>query len=93
MCGQPIPTHFSEDFLGNVATKMLLSEMYWDGAVRKLKIDPKILQYVTLGAACLQFIAQRTSEVRTRWSSLCRLNLHGQAAARGNVLEDLSDRS
>ena len=24
-----------------------IDEMYWDGAVRKLKIDPKILQYVT----------------------------------------------
>jgi len=49
VCASQSPTHFSEDFLGNVATKMLLGidEMYWDGAVRKLKIDPKILQHVT----------------------------------------------
>jgi len=49
VCASQSPTHFSEDFLGNVATKMLLGidEMYWDGAVRKLKIDPKILHYVT----------------------------------------------
>jgi hypothetical protein len=48
VCASQSPTHFSEDFLGNVATKILLGldEMYWDGAVRKLKIEPRILQYI-----------------------------------------------
>lgn len=48
ICASQSPTHFSEDFLGNVATKVILGidEMYWDGSVRKLKIDPKTLQYI-----------------------------------------------
>jgi hypothetical protein len=48
ICASQSPTHFSEDFLGNVATKMLLGidEMYWDGSVRKLKIDMKTLQCI-----------------------------------------------
>lgn len=49
ICASQSPTHFSEDFLGNVATKMVLGidEMYWDGSVRKLKIDMKTLQYIS----------------------------------------------
>jgi hypothetical protein len=48
VCASQSPTHFSEDFLGNVATKIILGidEMYWDGSVRKLKIEPKTLQYI-----------------------------------------------
>ena len=42
------PTHFSEDFLANVATKILLrlDEMYWDSTVRKLKIDMNTLKFI-----------------------------------------------
>lgn len=42
------PHHFSEDFLGNVATKLLLGldELYWDGSVRKLKITQDTLKYI-----------------------------------------------
>lgn len=48
VCASQSPTHFSEDFLGNVATKVILGidEMYWDGTARKLKIDIKTLQYI-----------------------------------------------
>ena len=48
VCASQSPTHFSEDFLGNVATKIILGidEMYWDGTARKLKIDLKTLQYI-----------------------------------------------
>ena len=48
MCASQSPTHFSEDFLSNVATKILLrlDEMYWDGSVKKLKIDLKTLKYI-----------------------------------------------
>ena len=47
-CASQSPTHFSEDFLSNVATKILLrlDEMYWDGSIRKLKIDAKTLRYI-----------------------------------------------
>lgn len=42
------PTHFSEDFLGNCGTKVLLGldTMYWDGACRKLKIEPDKLKWL-----------------------------------------------
>lgn len=48
VCASQSPTHFSEDFLSNVATKILLrlDEMYWDGSIRKLKIDAKTLRYI-----------------------------------------------
>jgi hypothetical protein len=48
VCASQSPTHFSEDFLANVAMTVILGihEMYWDGAVRKLKVDPKTLRYI-----------------------------------------------
>lgn len=48
LCASQSPTHFSEDFLTNVATKILLrlDERYWDGSVKKLKIDMNTLKYI-----------------------------------------------
>jgi Cdc6-like AAA superfamily ATPase len=45
------PGHFSEDFLGNVGTKVLLGldAMYHDQTVRKMRIDGRILDYVVAG--------------------------------------------
>jgi DNA polymerase III delta prime subunit len=42
------PSHFPEDFLANVATKVLLGidEMYWEASIRKLKIAEKTLKYI-----------------------------------------------
>lgn len=47
-CASQSPTHFSDDFLSNVATKVILGidQMYWDGTVRKLKIDMDALEWV-----------------------------------------------
>lgn len=48
ICASQSPTHFSEDFFANVATKVVLGvdQMYWDNLVRKMKIDAKSLQYI-----------------------------------------------
>ena len=48
VCASQSPTHFSEDFLANVATKIVLGvdQMYWDKLVRTMKIESKALQYV-----------------------------------------------
>ena len=48
ICASQAPSHFSEDFLGNVGTKILLGldQMYYDQTVRKMKIDPKILDFI-----------------------------------------------
>lgn len=45
------PSHFSEDFLGNVGTKVLLGldAMYHDQTVRKMRIESKTLDYVVPG--------------------------------------------
>jgi DNA helicase HerA-like ATPase len=48
ICASQSPTHFSDDFLTNVGTKVLLGidKGFWDGAVRKLKIDEKTLKFI-----------------------------------------------
>ncbi len=48
VCASQSPTHFSDDFFANVATKIILGvdPMYWDHLVRKLKIDPKALHAI-----------------------------------------------
>ena len=48
VCASQSPTHFSEDFFANVATKVVLGvdQMYWDNLVRKMKIESKVLQYI-----------------------------------------------
>lgn len=42
------PTHFSDDFISNVSTKVILGidQMYWDGSVRKLKIEQRALEWI-----------------------------------------------
>lgn len=47
-CASQSPTHFSEDFLTNCGTTVLLGihSSYWDMACRKLQIDRKVLQFV-----------------------------------------------
>ena len=48
VCASQSPTHFSEDFFANVATKVILGidQMYWDNLVRKMKVNLKSLEYV-----------------------------------------------
>jgi DNA helicase HerA-like ATPase len=48
VCASQSPTHFSEDFFSNVATKVVLGvdQMYWDNLVRKMKIEAKLMQYI-----------------------------------------------
>lgn len=42
------PTHFSDDFLSNVSSKIILGidQMYWDGSVRKLKMKAEALEWI-----------------------------------------------
>lgn len=48
ICASQSPTHFSDDFLSNVATKMILGidQMFWDQSVRKLKLDEDSLAWI-----------------------------------------------
>jgi len=47
-CASQSPTHFSEDFISNVGTKIILGldQMFWDGSVRKLKIEQPALEWI-----------------------------------------------
>ncbi len=47
-CASQSPTHFSEDFLTNCGTTILLGlhSSYWDMACRKLRIESTVLKYI-----------------------------------------------
>lgn len=67
------PHHFSDDFLSNVGTKIVLGidQLFWDGTVRKLKIDQSALEWIIPHQ---RYIAQMTNigESRTKplWVTL-----------------------
>lgn len=48
VCASQSPTHFSEDFISNVGTKIILGldQIFWDGSVRKLKMEPQALAWI-----------------------------------------------
>lgn len=48
ICASQAPFHFSEDFLGNVGTKVLLGldPMYRDSTIRKMRIEPGVFDYL-----------------------------------------------
>ncbi len=47
-CASQSPTHFSDDFISNVGTKVVLGldEMFWEGAQRKMRLDRKALEWI-----------------------------------------------
>ena len=47
-CASQSPTHFSEDFMSSVGTKIILGldQMFWNGTVQKLKIDQAALEWI-----------------------------------------------
>ena len=49
ICASQAPTHFSDDFLTNVGSKVILGldQFYWDQSIRKLRIDGDLLEAIT----------------------------------------------
>lgn len=47
-CASQSPTHFSEDFMSSVGTKVILGidQLFWNGSVQKLKIEQKALEWI-----------------------------------------------
>lgn len=47
-CASQSPTHFSEDFMSSVGTKIILGldQMFWNGSVQKLKIEQSALEWI-----------------------------------------------
>lgn len=48
VCASQSPTHFSEDFITSVGTKIVLGidESFWDSSSRKLRIDVDKMKYI-----------------------------------------------
>ena len=64
------PTHFPEDFIASVATKVILGidEMYWRGAVTKMRVEENALKWVRPQRSCLVQIKTRgQSKNDWRW--------------------------
>ena len=72
-CASQSPTHFSEDFISNVGTKIILGldQMFWDGSVRKLKIEQQALEWIVPHQKMVVQINNK-AELRNRfiWVSL-----------------------
>jgi DNA helicase HerA-like ATPase len=49
ICASQSFAHFSDDFLGSAATKIVLGidEMYWDKTIRQLKVSKELLDWIT----------------------------------------------
>lgn len=63
VCASQSPTHFSDDFLANVATKIILGidQMYWDGTARKMKIDVKQFNFIVARRTILTQINKKNN--------------------------------
>ena len=66
ICASQAPTHFSDDFLANVGTKIILGldQMYWDSSMRKLKIDMSIMENI-VAQKVMAIMMNNKGETRT----------------------------
>lgn len=76
-CASQSPTHFSEDFISNVGTKIILGldQMFWDGSVRKLKVEQQALEWIVPHQKMVVQISNK-AELKNRfiWVSLANPN-------------------
>lgn len=68
ICASQAPTHFTDDFISSVGTKVVLGidEMYWDSSTRKLRVDLEALKWIRLRERVLVQIKQ-SGEARNDW--------------------------
>lgn len=68
-CASQSPTHFTDDFLSNVGTKIILGldEMYWEGAMRKMKIEKRALEWIVPQRSMVVQLSNR-GETRSRFT-------------------------
>ena len=68
ICASQSPTHFPENFVSSVATKIVLGidEMYWDSTTRKMGISREQLRWVTPRKSCVIQIKQ-PGQTRSDW--------------------------
>lgn len=68
ICASQAPTHFTEDFVSSVGTKIVLGidEMFWDSSMRKLRLDAEALKWIRLKERIIIQIKQE-GEARCDW--------------------------
>ena len=71
ICASQSPRHFSDDFLSNVATKIILGldQTFWDESARKLKIDMNLLESI-VPHKTLALQLNNKGETRTEFKSI-----------------------
>lgn len=68
VCASQSPTHFTEDFLSNVGAKIILGldEMFWEGTIRKMKIQQAALEWIVPHRSLIMQLNNR-GETRSRF--------------------------
>lgn len=69
ICASQAPTHFSDDFITSVATKIILGidESFWRSSVNKLMIDLKALEWIKLQRSMLVQIKTK-GDTKSKWT-------------------------
>jgi len=68
ICASQSPTHFPEDFIASVATKIILGidEMYWRGSATKLRVAEEALAWIKLQKTMLVQLKTK-GETKNDW--------------------------
>jgi hypothetical protein len=68
ICASQSPTHFPEDFIASVATKIILGidEMYWRGSATKLRVTEDALAWIRLQKSMLVQLKTK-GETKNDW--------------------------
>ena len=68
ICASQNPTHFTEDFISSVATKVILGidEMYWRGSTTKMRVSEEALAWIKPQKTMLVQIKTR-GETKNDW--------------------------
>lgn len=68
ICASQSPTHFPEDFISSVSTKIILGidESYWRGSVTKMRVTEDALAWIKLRKTMLVQM-KRSGETRNEW--------------------------
>jgi hypothetical protein len=81
-CASQSPTHFTDDFLSNVGAKIILGldEMFWEGTMRKMKIEQRALEWIVPQRTMIMQLNHR-GETRNRFTWVIQDRPAAQAAA------------
>lgn len=68
ICASQSPTHFPEDFISSVSTKIILGidESYWRGSITKMRVTEEALAWIKLRKTMLVQM-KRSGETRNEW--------------------------